>query len=383
MRSAIQTRHLPMGNSQETTPVSQLNSRFSPCPVWASCNSICIQGKQQRLLDFKAQPAAACSRTRADRAHSWARELPSVALHRGHQHTQSSLLLPLTATSAHLPGAATDQGQPGIQRVDSALLHVKIPLISPRKQARMGLFLTSVYFYSLSSIASHTAVKRAPGNYSAASLHPRQQGRALAPQPQVLLRGSEDIPCQQPAAPPLEMGPAGCTPVPAALPQDCQEGAAACSAHPAPRSRSAAGWQNGLGQSQRLLKKHPELCPMQSPVAGGWGRGSGCSQLPLTPPSPPGASSQGSSRLPRGKPQPCRRATLPAATGPPLPWQCCQGSDNIFLHPNFCRRFVSPARAPLDTAAQLASPGSGEGAWPRGCCAERAAGALRGARAWE
>lgn len=194
----------------------------------------------------------------ADCAQGWARELPSVALHHGHRHTQSSLLLPLTASPAHLPGAVTDRGEAGIQRVDSALLHVKIPLVSPRKQAHVGLFLTSVYFYRLSSSASHTA---APSNDSAASLHPLQQGRALAAQPQVLKGG---------------------------------------------------------------------------PVAVG-----------------------------------------SVAQFPPFPWQCHQGSDNVFLHPNFCRRFVSPTRALLDML------GSGEGAWPRGCCAERAVVALQGARAWE
>lgn len=213
------------------------------------------------MLDFKAQPTAACSRMRADHAQGWAHELPWVSLHHGHRHTQSSLLLPLTAPPAHPPGAVTDQGQAGIQRVDSALLHVKIPLVSPRKQARVGLFLTSVYFCRLSSSASHTAAGRAPGNYSAASLHPLQQGRALAAQPQVLEGG---------------------------------------------------------------------------PVAAGR-----------------------------------------VAQFPPLPWQCHQGSDNVFLHPNFCRRFVSPTRAPLDML------GSGEGAWPWGCCDERAVVALRGARAWE
>lgn len=66
-----------------------------------------------------------------------------------------------------------------------------------------------------------------------------------------------------------------------------------------------------------------------------------------------------------------RRATLQhLLAGPPLPWQCCQGSD-VFFHPDFCRCFIfTPFGALLSMPVQPASRGTWERV--RICSAARA-----------
>lgn len=131
----------------------------------------------------------------------------------------------------------------------------------------------------------------------------------------------------------------------------------------------------GCGRGFGSLQAHQHECRIKQEGGGGGQTLPKGLWFPRAASHPPRASYQGSCQLPQGKNHSlsippaqltechaAHRATLQhLLAGPPLPWQCCQGSDNVFFHHDFCCCFIfTPFGALLAMPVQPASRGTWE-----------------------
>lgn len=149
MTSLIQIRHLPICNSQETTPDFWLNSGFfPPCPIWVSNNSVCIQDRAG-FAGFQSS-ACSCLKLQKDLSQTapkagpvncllqWPQQWGCPQVHREHcRGAQYSSCLSSSCCPLHRSGHLVVQTMPGpASPISSWGLLPQSPALCRQHQAR-------------------------------------------------------------------------------------------------------------------------------------------------------------------------------------------------------------------------------------------------------